>query len=448
MSNPFTKLVPEQWKELAEILTAPVSWIPGMQRDILAFLLDSSSGWIVGIYWVLLLFPALLWISAVWCTQLSLYTLPFRSGRLEFTKKMLLAWWDSALAVWMFWVGLGRFFVVVAGWVITLAQLALKLVMETGRQLVALPFKVTGDMTRSYFTPGVPWIAFLMLMFWSLLEAVIFTYVLLPTISEVLSGLVGVESHRFTAPFLFVFLFFLILGSYACVQALIDTAKNREYKFLIQMVLVEVFVMFFEVMFLYRELVDAISPWIAQHTQEQFKMGIISTLILAVFAWMGVRGMTWFLFGQYGTPPLLAFISRRPLVHPEGDGAMRGAAPAETPRWWRAPLEDFKREADWLHAKSHELMEFLTLPFLHVVAASLNFAMILVTSRPFFSIPFKSLKDVLETRESLTAVHLQPKKAGSRTAFVPRSPRRWSVSRSCWPQRRDATFKRASGRRP
>jgi len=413
MSNPFTKLVPEQWKELAEILTAPVSWIPGMQRDILAFLLDSSSGWIVGIYWVLLLFPALLWISAVWCTQLSLYTLPFRSGRLEFIKKMLLAWWDSALAVWMFWVGLGRFFVVVAGWVITLAQLALKLIMETGRQLVALPFKVTGDMTRSYFTPGVPWIAFLMLMFWSLLEAVIFTYVLLPTISEVLSGLVGVESHRFTAPFLFVFLFFLILGSYACVQALIDTAKNREYKFLIQMVLVEVFVMFFEVMFLYRELVDAISPWIAQHTQEQFKMGIISTLILAVFAWMGVRGMTWFLFGQYGTPPLLAFISRRPLVHPEGDGAMRGAAPAETLRWWRAPLEDFKREADWLHAKSHELMEFLTLPFLHVVAASLNFAMILVTSRPFFSIPFKSLKDVLETRESLTAVHLQPKKAGS-----------------------------------
>ena len=66
-----------------------------------------------------------------------------------------------------------------------------------------------------------------------------------------------------------------------------------------------------------------------------------------------------------------------------------------------------------VHEKSNELMEHLTLPFLHVVAAALNFAMILVTSRPFFSIPFKSLKEVLETRETLAAMHLQPKKAGS-----------------------------------
>src|SRR3989442_11605737 len=55
-------------------------------------------------------------------------------------------------------------------------------------------------------------------------------------------------------------------------------------------------------------------------------------------------------------------------------------------------------------------MGHLTLPFLHVIAAALNFAMILVTSRPFFSIPFKSLKEVLETRETLAAMHLQPKK--------------------------------------
>jgi hypothetical protein len=413
MPNSITNLVPEQWQDLLEFLIAPVSWIPGMQREILAFLLNSSSGWTAGLYWVLLLFPALLWIGAVWCTQLSLYTLPFRSGRLEFIKKMLLAWWDAALAVWMFWVGLGRFFVVVVGWIFELARLGLKLIMETGRQVFTLPFKVTGDMTRSYFQPGVPWIAFLLLLFWCLLEAVIFSYVLFPTVSEVLAGLVGVEAHRLTGPFLFVFLFLLILGSYACLQVLLETVKNREYKFLVQMLLVELFVMFFEVMFLYRELVDAIAPWIAQQTQEQFRMGIVSTLSLAVFGWLGVRGMTWFLFGQFGTPPLLAFMSRRPLVHPEAEGREVTQARAEIDRWWRAPLEDFKREIGWLHEKSNELMEHLTLPFLHVVAAALNFAMILVTSRPFFSIPFKSLKEVLETRETLAAMHLQPKKAGS-----------------------------------
>ncbi|TLY33770.1 MAG: hypothetical protein E6K57_03080 [Nitrospirae bacterium] len=411
MPKSITNLVPEQWQDLVEFLAAPVSWIPGMQREILSFLINSASGWTAGVYWVLLLFPALLWIGAVWCTQLSLYTLPFRSGRLEFIKKMLLAWWDAGLAVWMFWVGLGRFFVVVVGWMFELARLGLKLIMETGRQVFTLPFKVTGDMTRSYFQPGVPWIAFLLLLFWCLLEAVIFSYVLFPTVSEVLAGLVGVEAHRLTSPFLFAFLFLLILGSYACLQALIDTAKNREYKFLVQMLLVELFVMFFEVMFLYRELVDAISPWIAQQTNEQFRMGIISTLSLAVFGWLGVRGMTWFLFGQFGTPPLLAFMSRRPLVPPEAEGRGVTQARAEIDRWWRAPLEDFKREIEWLHEKSNELMGHLTLPFLHVIAAALNFAMILVTSRPFFSIPFKNLKEVLETRETLAAMHLQPKKA-------------------------------------
>ena len=78
---------------------------------------------------------------------------------------------------------------------------------------------------------------------------------------------------------------------------------------------------------------------------------------------------------------------------------------------WRAPMEEFKREIGWLHERGDEVLEYLTLPFLHVVAAALNFAMILVTSRPFFSIPFKNLKEVLETRETLAAMHLQPKKA-------------------------------------
>src|SRR5260370_4236059 len=200
MFNPITNLVPGQWQDLLEFLAAPVCWIPGMERELLAFLLNSFSGWTAGVYWVLLLFPALLWIGAFWCTQLWLYTRPFRSGRLKFIKKMLLAWWDAALAVWMFWVGLGRFFVVVVGWIFELARLGLKLIMETGRQVFTLPFKVTGDMTRSYFQPGVPWIAFLLLLFWCLLEAVIFSYVLFPTLSEVLAGLAASQALPLPAP--------------------------------------------------------------------------------------------------------------------------------------------------------------------------------------------------------------------------------------------------------
>ena len=412
MPDRITNLIPEPWQSLFDLLLIPLSWIPDMQRSLLSFVLFSTSGWTAAAYFLFLLFPVLLWISAVWCTQLSLYTLPFRSGRVELVKLVLLAWWDAALAVWMYWTGLGRFVAVIAGWVFTLARLALRLVAETVRQVVMLPFTMTGRMTQSYFQPGVPWIAFLLLVFWCLLEATIFTYTLLPTVTEVLAGIVGAEASPFTTTGLFIFLSLLIMGSFACLQTFADAIRHREYKFLVQMIVIEVFVMTFEVMFLYRELVDAITPWIAQQTGERFQPGLGFTLTLATFGWVGVRGMTWFLFGQYGTPPLLAFISRQPLVKPEAEGAERPHA-AEKPAWWHAPVEDFKREVGWLHEKGDELMEYLMLPVLHVAAAALNFAMILVAARPVFGIPFKSLKEVFEARELLPAMRWQPKKVAS-----------------------------------
>jgi hypothetical protein len=412
MPDQIAHIVPEPWRSLFDFLTIPLSWIPDMQRALMSFVLSSATGWLAGVYYLLLLFPVLLWIGSVWCTHLTLYTLPFRSGRIELLKMLLLAWWDAAFAVWMYWVGLARFVMVVVGWLFTLGRLALKLAAETLKQLVILPFKMTGQMTQSYFQPGVPWIAFVLLIFWCLLEALIFTYTLMPTVTEVLAGITGAEASTLTGAILYFFLFMLIMGSFACIQVLADAIKHHEYKFLVQMLLVELFVMVFEVMFLYRELVDAITPWIAQQTGEQFRPGIGFTLSLATFGWVGVRGMTWFLFGQYGTPPLLAFISRRPMHQPAAEEGA-GPLPAESHNWWRAPLEDFKREVGWLHGKANELMEYLMLPVLHVAAAVLNFAMILVTARPVFSIPFKSLQEVIETRELLPAVRWQPKKVTS-----------------------------------
>lgn len=412
MNDQLSQMVPDPWKSLYDFLVIPLSWIPEMQQRLLDFVLSSATGWLAGMYYLLLLFPVLLWIGAVWCTHLTLYTLPFRSGRIELMKLLLLAWWDTAFAIWMYWVGLARFAMVVAGWLFTLGRLAINLAAEAIKQLVVLPFKMTGQMTQSYFQPGVPWIAFLLLIFWCLLEATIFTYTLMPTVTEVLAGITGSDASVMTGTILYFFLFLLIMGSFACIQVLADAVKNREYKFLVQMLLVELFVMIFEVMFLYRELVDAITPWIAQQTGEQFRLGIGFTLSLATFGWMGVRGMTWFLFGQYGTPPLMSFISRQPMHQATEAGAVN-LVPAEPPAWWLAPLEDFKREIGWLHEKAGELMEYLMLPILHVAAALLNFAMILVTGRPVFTIPFKSLKDVVETRELLPTVRWQPKKVPS-----------------------------------
>src|SRR5262249_25452825 len=159
------------------------------------------------------------------------------------------------------------------------------------------------------------------------------------------------------------------------VQTLMDAIKKREWKYIIQMIAVELFVMFFEVMFLYRELIDALTPWISQQTG--MKLGLTVTLGLSAFGWIGIRGMTWFLFGQFGTPPLLAFISRTPIVD-EGAPGLANVKPA--PAWWRQPVEELKKEIDWLHAKSDELVDYLVLPVLQIAAAALNFGMVLVAS--------------------------------------------------------------------
>jgi hypothetical protein len=388
--------VPEQWRDMAELALAPVAWIPRVQELLVEFFLDSTSRWSLAAKYVFLLLPALLGLAALWSTQLSLYTLPFRSARAHFASLMLLAWWDAARAVWLYWIGVVRLVVVAAGWALMLSRLVVRLGVEAVRQVAALPFVIGGRITRGYFQPGVPWIAFVMLMFWCVLEAGIFTYTVFPTVTEVLSELVVPEEvTRLAAPVLFVFLLTLIAGSFAAVQALVDGVRKREVKFLAQILLVEIFVMFFEVMFLYREAIDALTPWMVQQTG--VRLGFWLTFALAAAGWAGTRGMTWFLFGQYGTPSLLAFIARRPIAPAEGIGfADFRPVPIS---WWRAPLEDFRRELEWLHLKSDQLVEYLALPALQVFAATLNFGMVVVAGRPAFSLPFASLREATETRQ-------------------------------------------------
>jgi hypothetical protein len=357
--------------------------------------------WVAALKYLLLLFPAVLGLAAIWCTQLSLYTEPFRSGRLQFVSALLLTWWDAARAVWLYWMGLVRLVAVLAGWVVVLAGFVVRTAAYAVRYVAMMPFVVSGRMAGRYFQPGVPWIAFVVLMLWCVLEAAVFTHVLFPPITEILTDLAETQAAvRFTGPALFALLLFLIMGSFACIETLVESVSTRNVKFLGQMLAVEVFVVFFEVMFLYRELVVTFVPWFAQRAA--------LTVLAATGAFIGIRALTWFLFGQYGTAPLLSFIARRPLV--PGDGRPVGAVTAAVPGWWEAPLHDFKSEVEWLHAQGDRLLEYLALPVLHVMAAAVNFGMVLVASRPVFQLPFKHLEEIPETRTILTGLHLQPRK--------------------------------------
>jgi len=404
-----TSISSNQLQEILRILLMPIAWILPMQRAILDFFLHSSSPWLAAGKFLFLLFPLLLWLGIIWCTQLSLYTVPFRSKRINFITTLLLSWWDGARAVWLFWTGLFRLIVVLIGWLFSILRLILKFIIEFIKQIVTAPFTMTGRMTKSFFRPGVPWVAFVSIVFWCMLEAVIFAYVLFPTISEVLMDIVGSDkSSPMVMPLLYVFLLIIIMGSFAALQALTDAVRTKKVKLIIQMTIIELIVMGFEVMFLYRELVDAITPWIVQQTG--VRMGIGFTLGISCMGWIAIRGMTWFLFGQFGTPPLLAIIARRP-VGQAGEEQKRFVSDVpETPQWWKQPIQEFKNEIEWLHKKFNELLEFMTLPILQVLAVILNFFMILLTARPIFNLPFKELKDVMDTREVLIERNLVSKK--------------------------------------
>ncbi len=402
-------MLPERWQELIDLLIAPVAWVPRMQEALLAFFLNPSTPWLTAIKYTLLLFPALLAVGATWVTLLSLYTLPFRAGRVRFVSMMLLAWWDAARSVWLYWVGMARVVGVAAGWLISLGALVVRLTVDSLRQLTALPFAMSGRMTQTYFQPGVPWIAFVMLLAWCVLEAGVFSHTMMPTVSTVLSELSGGPASRLTAGVLFVFLLMLVMGSFACLQTLSEAVRLRELKYLAQIVVVELLVMFFEVMFLYREFIDAISPWIARDAG--IRLGFWATMATASAGWLGVRAMTWFLFAQWGTAPLLAFIARRPLFQPE-TAALEVMPLAATP-WWHRARDDFKRELDWLHARGDQFLEYLALPVLQILAAGVNFGMMIVASRPAFQLPFRTLKEVTDTRDILATFHLTPRKQPS-----------------------------------
>ncbi len=387
--------LPVEWRRPFEFLAAPLWWIPEWQGAVLAGVLSGATTAVVAGKAVLLLPPALLVIVGLWSTMLGLYTVPFRARRGEYLTTVALSWWDAGRSVWLYWAGLVKVVVMALGWVWGLLKLAGRILVGTVRAIFVSPMRFMDWSARRYFKPGVPWLAFLLTVGWSALEATIFTFTLAPTLREVLAAITGyMPDPALMLPLVWLFLFFLIAGSFACLQVLAEAVESREIPRIVEMLFVEVFVMFFEVVFLYRELVDAITPWIAQQTAGEVQMGLWSTLAVASFGWIGIRGMTWFLFGRFGTPALLAVLSREDMEHgPEAEAAPE---PAEIATAWKEPLNAFKQERAWFRQQAEEAFELITLPVLQLLAAAVNFPVIVLRGEPVFVLPLESIDDVLE----------------------------------------------------
>jgi hypothetical protein len=123
---------------------------------------------------------------------------------------------------------------------------------------------------------------------------------------------------------------------------------------------------------------------------------VTGVLLISTLAWVGIRGMTWFLFGRFGTPTLLAIISRQGMK--EAPAGARPAAGAVF-TWTKEMITHVKGEIGWFHSTGKELLEAYVLPPLQVVAATINFVMLFFTGRHLFNLPLKTLHALMETAE-------------------------------------------------
>src|SRR6267143_2349305 len=280
-----------------------------------AFLFAWGAGdpfWLLAMKRLFLLMPLGAVALGYWTSVLSLPTIVVRSKRRTFISLVLVTWWDLARAIFTFWGGVFRF---LARLVISLFGACQMLLVGTWavvQELVALPLRMIRSLGSNVLQPGVPWIAVCMTFFWCVFEATIFTYVMTSLVIDTLSNLAGSEMTETAVRIpLFLFMLFIVLGSYAVLSTWATALKSRDWPTIVKIGVVELVAMFVEVVFLYREFVDALVPWFAQHTSGTFELGIVGTLAIAGTTWLGIRSLSWFLFANSGTPTIMAIISRQ-----------------------------------------------------------------------------------------------------------------------------------------
>ncbi len=369
--------------------------------------------WLMAAKRVFLLLPVGAVILSLWASILCVLSVVVRQKRTDFFKAFLVTWWDLGKAIFAFWGGFFRFLFVLVNSLFALIRVLVVGVWLLIQDILLVPFRVIKTVAMNISSPGLPWIAVTLTMVWCLVEAVIFTYVMTPLVMDTLSNLTGGE---LTEPLiripLFLFLLFLVLGSYAVLSNFVEAVKTRQWGTIVKIAAVEAVAILVEVMFLYRELVDSLVPWFAQHASANFDLGIVGTLGIALLAWLGVRGMTWFLFAAHGVPVITAIIQGRGLKPTEaGERAQMKDTFAYTVGFYYHIKTDLK----FLQEKGDDLLGAFILPPLQVVSAAINFFTLLVAGHHLFLIPFKSIRDVMHSKDILAAPNgKKPRKEGKK----------------------------------
>lgn len=348
---------------------------------------------------VFLFLPVLAIVLGYWCTILSVLTVPFRSDRQQFVSALFVTWWDLGRATFTFWGGFFKFVFTLAVATFALARLLVVGTWVLVQDLLLIPFRVIANLGHNVLSPGIPWIAVTLTLTWCGLEAVIFTFVTTPLVMDTLSNLTGTEltAGMIRVP-LFLFMSFIVLGSYSVLSTWTTALKSRDVPAIVKIGVIEGVALFVEIVFLYREFVDALVPWFAQHTSGNFELGIFGTLFIAGITWFGIRGLSWFLFASAGTPTIMAVIQGNGLKapHTPHESVVKGSFQLAINL-----LGQIRSEVAWVQDKGELLVGAFILPPLQVVAAATNFCMVLVTKQHLFRLPFREISDLKDAKTLL-----------------------------------------------
>ena len=359
--------------------------------------------WIMTGKRVFLLLPVLAIILGCWITIACAISILFRHNRMSFISSMFITWWDLGKSIVSFWGGIVKFAFIFIVALLNVVKILLLGAWYVIQEILFAPFRLLSNLGTVVLT-----------IFWCLIEATIFTYVTTPLVIDTFSNITGEQLSEFVIRIpLFVFLLFIVLGSYAVLSTLVDSAKSKNVSALAGIIVIEIVVLFVEVMFLYREFVDALSPWLAQQS-ENFELGIFWTLVISAFAWFGIRSVSWFLFAAHGTPAIMAVIQGKGLKLKEANDKVAVKVP---------PIEfssDFmkkiKADTAWIEEKGEEVLGAFILPPLQVLAAAINFFTLLISSSHLFELPFKKVSDIMDSKVLLEAAPAKPKTTRAKKA--------------------------------
>jgi hypothetical protein len=390
------------WKLILSVLFFPIFF----QQDFLTFALGAEDlFWVALMKRLFLLLPALSIILACWVTVPCVLSVVFREQRTQFIITFFLVWFDLGKAIFSFWGGMVKFLFVFVTAVLALLKLIVLGIWVLIQDLFFIPIQLLKNLGVGIFDAGIPWVALVLTLVWCLIEATVFTFVTTPLVMDTLSNLTGesISETLLKIP-LFLFLLFLILGSYAVLSTWTDALSSKKIGTIIKIGIIELVALFVEVIFLYREFVDSLVPWFDQHTSGDFQLGIGGTLAIATLAWLGIRGMSWVLFASHGTPLIMAII--------RGSGVMAHSAPhGEKDELIEIRLiEQLRKEFEWALAKGNEVFNAFLIPPLQILAASVNFCTFLFTSIPIFEIPLTKMDQVMSSKGLLENAFPQTKK--------------------------------------